>query len=124
MLNNVKKDILLMAKVYLLQDIPVDRETFKPKFNVMGAQKYGDITVVLPAGAQIIFSPAPLIMELRNKLRDYTKEDYLILTGDPSIIGVACSIVSDITNGKYKLLKWDKQERRYYPVEIDLYNKG
>ena len=63
-------------------------------------------------------------MELRNKLRDYTKEDYLILTGDPSIIGVACSIVSDITNGQYKLLKWDKQERRYYPVEINLYTKG
>ena len=41
-----------------------------------------------------------------------------------NIIGVPCSIVSDITNGKYNLLKWDKQERRYYPVEIDLYNKG
>ena len=41
-----------------------------------------------------------------------------------NIIGVACSIVSDITNGKYNLLKWDKQERRYYPVEINLYFKG
>jgi hypothetical protein len=29
-----------------------------------------------------------------------------------------------MTNGKYILLKWDKQERRYYPIEIDLYNKG
>jgi hypothetical protein len=46
------------------------------------------------------------------------------LTGDPAIIGVACSIVSDITNGKYKLLKWDKQERTYYPIEINLYEKG
>ena len=32
--------------------------------------------------------------------------------------------VSDITNGKYKLIKWDKQERRYYPIEINLYEKG
>ena len=39
-------------------------------------------------------------------------------------VGVACSIVSDITNGEFNLLKWDKQERRYYPVEIKLYNKG
>jgi hypothetical protein len=37
---------------------------------------------------------------------------------------VACSIVSDITNGKYKLLKWDKQERKYYPININLYEKG
>jgi len=47
-----------------------------------------------------------------------------LLTGDPAIIGVACSIVSDITNGRYKLLKWDKQERKYYPIEINLYERG
>ena len=41
------------------------------------------------------------------------------LTGDPAIIGVACSIVSDITHGKFNLLKWDKQERKYYPIEIN-----
>jgi len=46
------------------------------------------------------------------------------LTGDPAIIGVACSIVSDITTGKYNLLKWDKQERRYYPIKINLYERG
>ena len=51
-------------------------------------------------------------MKLRQGLREYTPQDYLLLTGDPAIIGVACSIVSDITNGKYKVLKWDKQERK------------
>ena len=62
--------------------------------------------------------------KLRQGLKDYTANDYLLLTGDPAIIGVACSIVSDITGGKFKLLKWDKQERRYYPIEINLYEKG
>ena len=62
--------------------------------------------------------------KLRKILKNYTSEDYLLLTGDPAIIGVACSIVSDITNGRYKLLKWDKQEKRYYPIEINLYEKG
>ena len=33
-------------------------------------------------------------------------------------------IVSDMTNGKYNLLKWDKQERKYYPIEINLHEKG
>jgi hypothetical protein len=65
-----------------------------------------------------------LIFELRRLLKNYTPDDYLLLVGDPAIIGVACSIVSDITNGKYKLIKWDKQERRYYPIEINLYEKG
>ena len=72
----------------------------------------------------IIFSPGPLIFKLRKALKDFNEEDYLLLTGDPAIIGVACSIVSDITNGKYNLLKWDKQERKYYPISINLYEKG
>jgi hypothetical protein len=46
------------------------------------------------------------------------------LTGDPAIIGVACAIVADKTNGRFNLLKWDKQEKTYYPVEINLYEKG
>ena len=52
------------SKVYLVQDIPVDRETGQPKYNVMGAQKYGEITVMLPAKAQMIFSPGPLIFQI------------------------------------------------------------
>jgi hypothetical protein len=32
--------------------------------------------------------------------------------------------VSDLTGGQYKLLKWDKQERQYYPIELNIYNKG
>ena len=55
--------------------------------------------------------------------REYTPKDYLLLTGDPAIIGVACSIVSDITNGKYKLLKWDRQEKTYYPIEVNIFQK-
>ena len=113
-----------MSKVYLVQDIPVDRESGQPKYNVMGAQKYGEITVLLPAKAQMIFSPGPLIYKLRTLLKDFTSDDYLLLTGDPAIIGVTCSIVSDMTNGKYNLLKWDKQERQYYPIEINLYERG
>ena len=64
------------------------------------------------------------IFKLRKGLKDFTVDDYLLLTGDPAIICVACSIVSDITGGKYNLLKWDKQERKYYPIEINLYEKG
>jgi hypothetical protein len=90
----------------------------------MGASKYGRFKFLLPEMSQMIFSPGPLIFKLRKGLDNFNKKDYLLLTGDPAIIGVACSIVSDITNGKYNLLKWDKQERRYYPIEINLYEKG
>ena len=107
----------------MIQEIPGTREG-RPKINIIGASKFGELKVLLPELSQIIFSPGPLIFKLRKLLNNYTPEDFLLLTGDPAIIGVACSIVSDTTNGKYKVLKWDKQERQYYPIVIDLYEKG
>ena len=90
----------------------------------MSAREYCELNFLLPEFSQMIFSPGPLVLKLRKLLKNYQPEDYLLLTGDPAIIGVACSIVSDITSGKYNLLKWDKQERMYYPIKINLYEKG
>ena len=109
--------------IYVIQEIP-GTASGNPKINIMGAAKYGEFKFLLPEFSQMIFSPGPLIFKLRNLLKNFTQDDYLLLTGDPAIIGVACSIVSDMTNGKYNLLKWDKQERQYYPIEINLYEKG
>jgi hypothetical protein len=109
--------------VYVIQEIP-GTKTGNPKINIIGASKYGEFKFLLPELSQIIFSPGPLIYKLRTLLKNFTTDDYLLLTGDPAIIGVACSIVSDMTNGKYNLLKWDKQERQYYPIEINLYERG
>jgi len=111
------------SKVYVIQEIAGTRDG-KPRINIMGAAEYGTFKFLLPELSQIIFSPGPLIYKLRQGLKDYTSKDYLLLTGDPAIIGVACSIVSDITNGKFNFLKWDKQERRYYPIEVNLFEKG
>jgi len=109
--------------VYVIQEIPGTKDG-RPKINIMGASEYGKFKFLLPELSQIIFSPGPLIFKLRKELANYRTLDYLLLTGDPAIIGVACSIVSDITNGKYNLLKWDKQERKYYSITINLYEKG
>tara|TARA_R110002110_G_scaffold94723_2_gene245220 strand:+ start:340 stop:489 length:150 start_codon:yes stop_codon:yes gene_type:complete len=44
--------------------------------------------------------------------------------GDPAVIGLACVIASDINVGLYKILKWDRIEKDYYPVSIDIHQKG
>ena len=109
--------------VYVIQEIAGTREG-RPKINIMGAAEFGTFKFLLPELSQIIFSPGPLIFKLRKGLQNYRPRDFLLLTGDPAIIGVACSIVSDITNGKYQLLKWDKKERKYYSININLHEKG
>jgi len=109
--------------VYVIQEIAGTKDG-KPKINILGAAEYGTFKFLLPELSQMIFSPGPLIFKLRQGLKDYTTKDFLLLTGDPAIIGVTCSIVSDITAGKFNLLKWDKQERKYYPIHINLFEKG
>ena len=109
--------------VYVIQEIAGTKDG-KPKINILGAAEYGTFKFLLPELSQMIFSPGPLIFKLRKGLKDYSTEDFLLLTGDPAIIGVACSIVADMTNGKFNLLKWDKQERKYYPIHINLFEKG
>ena len=109
--------------VYVLQELPGTR-IGRPKYNIIGAQKYGKLKVLLKENTQIIMSPGPIIFELRRLLKNYTSKDYLLLSGDPSVIGIACSIVSDMNGGKFNLLKWDRQEQMYYPLEINLHEKG
>ena len=125
MKENIKYEDLKARKptVYVIQEIP-GTKAGSPKINILGAAEYGVFKFLLPEFSQIIFSPGPLIYKLRQSLKNYRPNDFLLLTGDPAIIGVACSIVSDITNGKYNLLKWDKQERKYYSITINLYEKG
>jgi len=126
MSESIKYDGLMTNRkpiVYILQELP-GTKAGAPKINIMSASKYGEFKFLLPEFSQIIFSPGPLIFKLRNLLKDYTPHDYLLLTGDPAIIGVACSIVADNTNGKFNLLKWDKQDRMYYPIKINLHEKG
>ena len=117
------QDIMSERTVYVIQEV-AGTQAGNPKINIVGASSYGQLKFLLPEFSQMIFSPGPLIYKLRQGLKNFTEDDHLLLTGDPALIGVACSIVSDITNGKYNLLKWDKQERKYYPIEINLYEKG
>ena len=109
--------------VYVVQEIAGTRDG-RPKFNIMGASEYGKLKFLLDERSQMIFSPGPLIFKLKNLVKHFKPTDYLLLTGDPAIIGVVCCLVSDLTNGKFNLLKWDRQEKKYYPIEIDVYGTG
>ena len=119
--SEVKKD--KRPHVYVVQEIAGTREG-RPKFNIMGAAEYGTLKFLLDERSQMIFSPGPLVMKLKSLVKDFKPTDYLLLTGDPAIIGVVCCLGSDLTNGRFNLLKWDRQEKRYYPIEIDVYGTG
>ena len=92
--------------------------------NISGAMVYGAIELLLPDNAQISFSSVPTVRRIQRKLEKFSDADYLLLIGDPSAIGIACAVAAAKNNGRFKCLKWDKREKRYVPVEIDLFKKG
>ena len=67
------------STVYVIQEIAGTREG-RPKINIMGASQYGSFKFLLPELSQIIFSPGPLIIKLRQGLKDYKSKDYLLLS--------------------------------------------
>ena len=102
--------------VYVIQEVPGR--------NVLGAKEYGTLEVLLPPGMNIVLSSTPTIRRLDKKLQNFCDEDYLLLIGDPAAIGIACCVASNNNIGRMKLLKWDRERKEYYPVQIDLHKKG
>ena len=95
-----------------------------PSINILSASDFGYLVICLPAMENMLYSSAPFIRKMRKNLQDFKPDDYILCTGDPSIIGLSTAIASDVTQGQFNLLKWDRQERRYYPLMIDLYQKA
>jgi len=91
--------------------------------NFIPAQKFGELRALLPEKSQILLDPAPILKKLREGLDNFTDDDFLLLSGDPIIIGLSMMVADEVNHGRMKLLKWDKQEKTYYPVKIDMYEE-
>lgn len=105
-----------MPKVYVVSETT--------QHNVTPALQYGEIVTILPPNAQILFSVVPAVNRIKRKLENFSDEDYLVLIGDPSAIGIVCSAAAAKNSGRFKLLKWDRREKLYVPIQVDLFKKG
>ena len=103
-----------MPKVYVVSETG--------KHNVAPALDYGDIEIVLPPSqSQIIFSSAPTVSRIKRVLEKFNDDDYLLFIGDPTAIAIMATVAAAKNNGRFKCLKWDKQEKRYLPIQIDIF---
>lgn len=90
--------------------------------NILSAQQYGEIKILLPSGTQVTFSSGQVTKKLLFELNGFSDDDYLLLIGDPAAIGIAVAVAAYWNNGKVKMLKWDRQERTYYPISINIHS--
>lgn len=106
-----------MSTVYVTHEIPT--LDFGP------AYKWGDsLVAVFPPGAgQVTLSPHVAIARARQVLRNMTQDDYLILAGDPVIIGLCVAIAAELV-GRVKLLRFDRHTFSYVLVELDFLTRS
>ena len=91
--------------------------------DITDAVAFGDLQILVPAKEQVSFSTQPTVRRIARGLRNFNDNDYLLLSGDPLCIGIACAEAARLNMGKFKALKWDRLEERYYPLEVDLYHR-
>ena len=108
--------------VYCVQEPPGTAKGM-PKVNVTKALHFGNIEFLFSERAQLVYSSGALVRELRKKLEKFNDEDYLLLLGAPAILATTGAVVADVNQGKFKMLKWDRESAKYYPLEVNLYQK-
>ena len=91
--------------------------------NFSDATSFGDCEILLPADIQT-YSTLPIIRKLNARLANFCDDDYLLLAGDPAAIALSASIAARHNNNRFKMLKWDRLDEKYYPLYADITGKG
>jgi hypothetical protein len=106
-----------MARVFVVSETG--------KHNITPALQFGEIVVILPPSqAQVAFSSGPTVARMMRALRDFCDDDYLLFIGDPTAISILATVAASRNEGRYKCLKWDKQENRYIPIQVDIFARN
>lgn len=93
--------------------------------DLSNALAFGDLEILVPADLQA--SENSDIVSVNDMIADglegFHDGDYLLLAGDPVYIGLACAWASEYNDGRFKILKWDRLEERYLPIQLDMWNE-
>lgn len=100
-----------MAKVFVIQE--------QDGKNILPALSFGRPIILLPNNANAGLDPSLYIDTIKQKLTEFTSDDFLLLIGDPVFIGAAVAMAS-VKTSVVKVLKWDRFEKIYYPIELNL----
>lgn len=99
-----------------------DRETgaIKPTMDLTPAAQFGELRFILREWVNPFTDLDATVAEVRRVLQGEMRGgDWLLLVGNPVLIGVTAAIAGGLF-GELRLLQWDRTAHRYLPVTAQL----
>ena len=93
-----------------------------PTVNITPAKRFGDVVVVLPPAASR-GGIEVCTHALRQAMEEYTKADFIVALGDPTLYAIAACFAAEQTGGLLRMLKWDRIEHDYLLVEVEVWTR-
>lgn len=115
-------DILGPAKtsrVFIVQDQYMrhpENNSLVSKFDFSQAVRYGELVFLLEPDANPFRPNEDVISALTDQLYDFNTMDFLLLTGNPVLIGWATAIAAQMSKGSVRFLQWNGRRKCYLEV--------
>lgn len=113
-----------MSKVYVVQQQKKrDHGTGElvDRFDLSAAADYGSLVFLLGPQATPL-RPRPTLAELRAGLEEFTGDDYLLLIGNPCLIGWAVALAAEASGGRVRLLQWHSHSGSYLVIDSQVFS--
>lgn len=97
-----------------------DSKQLVPRFSSIDkAEKWGKLEYLLSPSAHP-FNPDLVLGDLHEKLSNFNNNDYLLLIGNPALIGMATTIAAHYNAGQVKFLQWSGRHSAYTEIAVRL----
>jgi len=92
-----------------------------PRFpSIHKAEKWGPIVYVLSPSAHP-FNPELILGDIHEKLSGFNDDDFLLLIGNPGLIGMSTAVAAHYNSGKVKFLQWSGRHGEYTEIVAEIF---
>lgn len=110
-----------MNRVFVVHQ-PTGRDkttgAIKPTMDLSPAREFGDLRFILREWENPFTDIDATVAEVRRVLEgeELDAEDWLLLVGNPVLIGIVSAVAVELAEGVLRMLQWNRSEHRYMPV--------
>jgi hypothetical protein len=105
-----------MGRVFVTQE---PRTIRGRAIDLTPAMEHGDVVFLLSKTVNVL-DAAFAVRQIAANLREFNRDDFILPLGDPVAIAIAASLAAKLSGGEYTILKWDRQEEKYYPIHVNI----